>query len=65
MTFEEHVTRALDALPADIARRLENVVIVVEDENVEEPDLLGLFEVVGPADPRVVKGRSALMSALF
>jgi putative thioredoxin len=27
--------------------------------------LLGLFEVVGPADPRVVKGRSALMSALF
>ena len=33
--------RALDALPADIARRLENVAIVVEDEHAEEPDLLG------------------------
>ena len=44
MTFEEHVTRALDELPADIARRLENVAIVVEDEHAEEPDLFGLFE---------------------
>jgi predicted Zn-dependent protease with MMP-like domain len=44
LTFEEHVTKALDALPADIARRLENVAIVVEDEHAEEPDLLGLFE---------------------
>ena len=44
LTFEEHVTRALDALPADIARRLENVAVVVEDEHPEEPDLLGLFE---------------------
>ena len=42
--FEEHVTHALDALPADIARQLENVAIVIEDENHEEPDLLGLFE---------------------
>ena len=33
LTFEEHVTKALDALPADIARRLENVAIVVEDEH--------------------------------
>jgi predicted Zn-dependent protease with MMP-like domain len=44
LTFDEHVTKALDALPADIARRLENVAIVVEDEHPEEPDLLGLFE---------------------
>jgi predicted Zn-dependent protease with MMP-like domain len=42
--FEEHVRRALDALPPDLARRLENVAVVVEDENAEEPDLYGLFE---------------------
>ena len=44
MTFEEHVRRALDSLPPEIARRLENVAVVVEDEHPEEPDLLGLFE---------------------
>jgi predicted Zn-dependent protease with MMP-like domain len=42
--FEEHVQRALDALPPDLVRGLENVAVVVEDENAEEPDLLGLFE---------------------
>jgi len=42
--FEEHVRRALDALPPDLARGLDNVVVVVEDENAEEPDILGLFE---------------------
>ena len=44
MTFEEHVRRALDALPPELARRLDNVAVVVEDENAEEPDLYGLFE---------------------
>ena len=44
MRFEEHVQRALDSLPPAIAGALENVAIVVEDENPEEPDLLGLFE---------------------
>ena len=44
MTFEDHVTRALDELPPAIAGRIENVAIVVEDENPDEPDLLGLFE---------------------
>ncbi|CAN5219535.1 metallopeptidase family protein [soil metagenome] len=42
--FDEHVRRALDALPADLARALENVAVVIEDENAQEPDLLGLFE---------------------
>jgi len=42
--FEEHVQRALDALPPDLVRGLENVAVVVEDENAEEPELLGLFE---------------------
>jgi len=44
MNFEDHVRRALDSLPPEVARRLENVAVVVEDENVEEPDLFGLFE---------------------
>ena len=44
MTFEEHVRRALDSLPPELARGLENVAVVVEDENREEPDLFGLFE---------------------
>ena len=43
-SFEEHVRRALDALPADLARGLENVAVVIEEENAEEPDLFGLFE---------------------
>jgi predicted Zn-dependent protease with MMP-like domain len=43
-TFEEHVQRALDALPPDLLRGLENVAVVVENENAEEPNLLGLFE---------------------
>ena len=42
--FEPHVRRALDALPADLARRLDNVAVVVEEENAQEPELLGLFE---------------------
>jgi predicted Zn-dependent protease with MMP-like domain len=44
MRFEEHVRRALDSLPPEIARALENVAVVVEDANPAEPDLLGLFE---------------------
>jgi predicted Zn-dependent protease with MMP-like domain len=42
--FEEHVRAALDLLPADIAAKLDNLAVVVEDENVEEPDLFGLFD---------------------
>jgi predicted Zn-dependent protease with MMP-like domain len=42
--FEEHVRRALDELPPDLARSLENVAVVVEDEHPGEPDLFGLFE---------------------
>jgi predicted Zn-dependent protease with MMP-like domain len=42
--FEEQVRQALDELPPELARGLENVVVVVEGENPEEPGLLGLFE---------------------
>ena len=42
-TFDEHVTAALDSLPPDLAAALDNVAVVVEDENREEPDLYGLY----------------------
>jgi predicted Zn-dependent protease with MMP-like domain len=42
--FGAHVQRALDALPPDLARGLENLAVVIEDENAAEPSLLGLFE---------------------
>ena len=41
--FEAHVRAALDSLPDDIAAALENVAVVVEDENAEDPDLFGLY----------------------
>jgi len=47
--FEALVDEALDELPDDIVRRIENLVIVVEDEPTPEQDphndgLLGLYE---------------------
>ncbi|HEX2111630.1 MAG TPA: metallopeptidase family protein [Gaiellaceae bacterium] len=43
MTFEEHVQRAVESLPPDLRGAMSNVEIVVEDENPEDPDLLGLY----------------------
>jgi predicted Zn-dependent protease with MMP-like domain len=42
--FEEHVRAALDSLPPRIAAALDNVAIVIEEENRDEPDLYGLFD---------------------
>ena len=42
--FEEHVRAALDMLPPELARGLENVAVVVEEQNTEEPDIYGLFD---------------------
>ena len=42
--FEEHVRNALDSLPPELARRLANLAVVVEDENPDDPDLLGLYD---------------------
>jgi predicted Zn-dependent protease with MMP-like domain len=42
--FEEHVQRALDELPPQIAKALENVAVVVEDEDPDDPDLFGLWQ---------------------
>jgi predicted Zn-dependent protease with MMP-like domain len=42
--FDEHVRAALDELPPHLATALENLAVVVEDENPEDPDLFGLFQ---------------------
>jgi len=44
MTFEEHVRAALDSLPPHLAAALDNVAVVVEEANEDEPDLYGLFD---------------------
>jgi predicted Zn-dependent protease with MMP-like domain len=41
--FDNIVRRALDSLPEEIAAKLENVAVVVEDENPDDPDVLGFF----------------------
>ena len=44
MKFEDHVQRALDSLPPKLAQALENLAVVVEDEDPDDPDLFGLWE---------------------
>jgi predicted Zn-dependent protease with MMP-like domain len=44
MRFEEHVQRAIDELPPKLAAALENLAVVVEDEDPDDPDLFGLWE---------------------
>ena len=44
MSFEDHVRNALDSLPPKLAVALDNVAVVIETENREEPDLYGLFD---------------------
>jgi predicted Zn-dependent protease with MMP-like domain len=43
-SFEQHVRAALDSLPPHLAKALDNVAVVIEEENAEEPDLYGLFD---------------------
>jgi predicted Zn-dependent protease with MMP-like domain len=42
--FEELVADALDEVPAELMALVDNVVVLVEDRNADEPDLLGLYE---------------------
>ena len=41
--FEELVGDALDLIPPELARAIDNVVVLIEAHNVEEPGLLGLY----------------------
>ncbi len=42
--FDELVSDALDLLPEKLISAIDNVVVLVEARNEEEPDLLGLYE---------------------
>jgi predicted Zn-dependent protease with MMP-like domain len=41
--FDELVSDALDTIPADLARAMDNVVVLVEDRDPDDPGLLGLY----------------------
>jgi predicted Zn-dependent protease with MMP-like domain len=41
--FEELVSDALDLVPAQLLAALDNVVVLVEPRNPEDPDILGLY----------------------
>jgi predicted Zn-dependent protease with MMP-like domain len=53
--FEEQVRAALDSLPPELARGLENVAVVVEDEHPGDPGLFGSFYGV-PRTERSLQG---------
>jgi predicted Zn-dependent protease with MMP-like domain len=42
--FEDLVGDALDAIPPDLAKAIDNVVILVESRHPDDPELLGLYE---------------------
>lgn len=44
MDFEDHVQAALDSLPPKLAGALQNIAVVIEEQNHDEPDLYGLYE---------------------
>jgi predicted Zn-dependent protease with MMP-like domain len=48
--FSELVGEALDRIPDELWGRFENVAVVIEDSNTEEPDILGLYEGVPLTD---------------
>ncbi|MGH3675048.1 MAG: metallopeptidase family protein [Mycobacterium sp.] len=42
--FDELVSDALDLIPPELAAAIDNVVVLVEARNPEEPELLGLYQ---------------------
>lgn len=42
--FDELVSEALDGIPPALARAMNNVVVLVQEVDPEEPDLLGVYE---------------------
>ena len=61
--FEEHVRRALDTLPPAVARALENVVVVVEEADLDEPELFGLWQSHEFLPDKITIYRQALVQA--
>ncbi len=42
--FEELVSDALDTLPQRLVDAIDNVVVLVEERNPDDPEILGLYE---------------------
>ena len=42
--FDELVADALDTIPPEFTRAMDNVVVLVDDRNADDPSLLGLYE---------------------
>jgi len=73
LRFEELVADALDQVPAELARMMDNVVVLVEARNDDGPDLLGLYEGValterggdyaGTLPDRILVYRDAILAA--
>ena len=42
--FDELVADALDTIPPELTRAMDNVVVLVDDRNADDPALLGLYE---------------------
>jgi predicted Zn-dependent protease with MMP-like domain len=70
--FEDLVADALDAVPPELSRVMDNVVVLVEERNADEPTLLGLYEGValtergfdyaGALPDRILLYRDAILS---
>lgn len=41
--FDELVSEALDLVPAELAAAMDNVVVLVDDRDEDEPTILGLY----------------------
>ena len=63
MRFEEHVRQALNELPPELAKALENVAVVVEDEAPGDPDLFGLWESAEYLPDKITIFRKPLVQA--
>jgi predicted Zn-dependent protease with MMP-like domain len=44
LRFDELVSEALDQVPPKLAAAMDNVVVLVEERNPEDPSILGLYE---------------------
>jgi predicted Zn-dependent protease with MMP-like domain len=71
--FDELVAEALDLIPPELASAMDNVVVLVESHNPDDPGLLGLYEGValtmrdshysGSLPDRITIYRDALLDA--
>jgi predicted Zn-dependent protease with MMP-like domain len=63
VTFDERVAAALDELPPALAKALENVAVVVEEEAPDDPELFGLWESAEYLPDKITIFRKPLVAA--